>query len=172
MSWWKTAIYDTCSLITIDKICSEGVQFENLFPSSLLALEASFSDDGMYQTTAERMRSRVKFVELPPLHDFERILNGASLPLSLSEVDRSLFATCLHTNLPVVTGDRQLAKAITQNGLAVGDVPTILKDLVRARKLSQSGVMALIQKLAKKREFILRVPNPNIEDLRRHSFPD
>lgn len=47
MSWWKTAIYDTCSLITLDKLLQERRSLSRYFPKKLLALEVSLSADQM-----------------------------------------------------------------------------------------------------------------------------
>jgi hypothetical protein len=57
MSWWKTAIYDTCSLITLDKLLQERRSLSRYFPKKLLALEVSLSADQMYEEIAERMSS-------------------------------------------------------------------------------------------------------------------
>lgn len=67
MSWWKTAIYDTCSLITLDKLLQERRSLSRYFPKKLLALEVSLSADQMYEETAERMRELVEICEPPPL---------------------------------------------------------------------------------------------------------
>ena len=39
MSWWTTAIYDTCSLITFDKLLQESRSLARCFPKKLLVLE-------------------------------------------------------------------------------------------------------------------------------------
>ena len=63
MSWWTTAIYDTCSLITLDKLLQERRSISRYFPKKVLALEVSLSADQMYSETAERMG---ELVECPP----------------------------------------------------------------------------------------------------------
>ncbi len=32
MSWWETALYDTCSLITLDKLYQERPSLSQFFP--------------------------------------------------------------------------------------------------------------------------------------------
>ncbi|MEY3173130.1 MAG: hypothetical protein RLZZ436_1044 [Planctomycetota bacterium] len=59
MSWWTTAIYDTCSLITLDKLLQERRSLSRCFPKKLLALEVSLTADQMYADTATRMRELV-----------------------------------------------------------------------------------------------------------------
>ncbi len=39
MSWWKTAIYDTWSPITLDKLLQERRSLSHFFPKEVLALE-------------------------------------------------------------------------------------------------------------------------------------
>ncbi|MCI0456000.1 MAG: hypothetical protein L0Z62_03345 [Gemmataceae bacterium] len=40
MSWWKTALYDTCSIITLDKLLLERASLARHFPTSIAALAA------------------------------------------------------------------------------------------------------------------------------------
>lgn len=63
MSWWKAALYDTCSLITLDKLLQDRPSLSRWFPKKVLALEVSLSEDQMYAETAERMK---RIVELCP----------------------------------------------------------------------------------------------------------
>ncbi len=60
MSWWTTAIYDTCSLITLDNLLQEDKAISHYFPEKLLALEVSLAVE-MYKETAERMRKLVEY---------------------------------------------------------------------------------------------------------------
>ncbi len=41
MSWWSNALYDTCSLITLDKMFLDHPEMEDHF-QGIMALEASF----------------------------------------------------------------------------------------------------------------------------------
>ena len=56
MAWWKEALYDTCSLITRDKLLLERAALARHFPKSILALEESFSADQLRKETAGRMK--------------------------------------------------------------------------------------------------------------------
>ena len=64
MNWWKSALYDTCSLITLDKLLQNRPSLSRWFPKKVLALEVSLSEDQMYAATAKRVKD---FVELCPL---------------------------------------------------------------------------------------------------------
>src|SRR5262245_3216093 len=122
MSWWKTAIYDTCSLITLDKLLQERRSLSRYFPKKLLALEVSLSADQMYEETAERMSEIVEICEPPPLTELANLLSSSGLPKSLSDVDKLVYATAVHAELAVVTGDIGLAKAVRKRGVDVGNM--------------------------------------------------
>lgn len=171
MSWWTTAIYDTCSLITLDKLLQERRSLSRCFPKKLLALEVSLTADQMYADTATRMRELVEICPLPPPVDLKVLLTAADLSRSLSEVDKLLFATAVHTRRAVVTGDRRLALALRRQDLVVGNMALILKDLVQTKKLTSTVVEGLLQRLAEQRDFVLGTPTPTWNDLRVYEFP-
>ena len=54
MTWWKKALYDTCSLITLDKLLLERAALVRHFPKSILALEKSFTVDQLRKDAAPR----------------------------------------------------------------------------------------------------------------------
>jgi hypothetical protein len=64
MPWWDNSLYDTCSLITVDKLLLDHPELAHHFPH-VLAIEASFSADQLRETTAQRMRQRVTLSALP-----------------------------------------------------------------------------------------------------------
>ena len=171
MSWWTTAIYDTCSLITLDKLLQERRSLSRCFPKKLLALEVSLTADQMYADTATRMRELVEICPLPPPVDLKVLLTSADLSKSLSEVDKLLFATAVHTRRAVVTGDRRLALALRRQDLVVGNMALVLKDLVQMTKLTSPVVEVLLQRLAEQRDFVLGTPTPTWNDLRDSEFP-
>jgi hypothetical protein len=171
MSWWTTAIYDTCSLITLDKLLQERRSLSRCFPKKLLALDVSLTADQMYADTATRMRELVEICPLPPPVDLKVLLTSADLSKSLSEVDKLLFATAVHTRRAVVTGDRRLALALRRQDLVVGNMALILKDLVQMTKLTSPVVEVLLQRLAEQRDFVLGTPTPTWNDLRDYEFP-
>lgn len=153
MSWWTTALYDTCSLITLDKLLLEPAALVRHFPKSILALERSFSGDQLRQDTARRMRGRVTIQGLPSTAELRRILSSAGLPKALAQVDTLVYATAVHFGLSVVTADRQLGRAIRDAGLPVADMASILRELVRSGKLTASECQRLLQRLAARRDF-------------------
>jgi|GEM_PF-2037034 len=172
MSWWNSAIYDTCSLITLDKLLQDRRSLSRYFPKQVLALEVSLSADQMYLATAERMRDLVEICPPPPLTELADLLSSSGLPKSLSDVDKLVFATAVHSELAVVTGDIRLAKAVRKRGLDVGNMALILQDLVRSKKLESSLVEKLLQGLADRKDYLLGIPNPTWNDLKDYTFPD
>lgn len=172
MSWWQTAIYDTCALITLDTLLQIRPRLARHFPQPVPALEVSFSRDQMRETTAHRLRERVTMIELPPLAVLAEVWATSRLPKSLSQVDQLLFAAAIHRHSPVVTGDVRLAKAVRDKGLMVGNIALILKELVQTRTLTSDDVDSLLQDLADRNEFILGLPRPTWNDLKDYSFPD
>ena len=102
MNWWMTALYDTCSIITLDKLFLERPAFARFFPKKLLALEKSFSADQLRQETVDRMRERVSRQELPQTSDLTTILSSAGLSTALSGVDTLIYATAIILGLPLL----------------------------------------------------------------------
>jgi hypothetical protein len=51
MPWWNNALYDTCSLITLDKMLLDYPEMEQHF-QGILTLEASFWTDQLRRDTA------------------------------------------------------------------------------------------------------------------------
>lgn len=171
MSWWTTALYDTCSLITLDKLFQDRPSLSRHFPKKVLALEATFSTDQMREETATRMRDRTEFSSLPPAAELATLLSSSALSKALSEVDKLVFATAVHSKLAVMTGDKRLAKAIKQRRLQVGNVALVLRELVASEKLTKTVVEKLLQGLAERKDYLLGVPNPTWADLERYTFP-
>ena len=140
MSWWKTALYDTCSLITLDKLLQDRPSLSRWFPKKFLALEASLSADQMYSETAERMKEIVEHCPLPTPTELANLLSSAGLSKALADVDKLIFATAVQSGLAVVTADKRLAKAVQKRGLEVGNIALILQELVNTNKLKASAV--------------------------------
>jgi hypothetical protein len=172
MSWWKTALYDTCSLITLDKLLQEKRTLSRYFPTKVLALEVSLSADQMYPETADRVSELVEICPPPPITELTKLLSSSGLTKSLSDVDKLVFASAVHSKLAVVTGDKRLAKAIRKRKLNVGNMALILKELVQTKKLKSSLVEELLQSLAGRKDYLLGIPNPTWNDLKNYTFPD
>jgi hypothetical protein len=170
MAWWPNALYDTCSLITIDKILQIKPDLESHFVG-ITALEVSFTVDQLQSSVVSRMQARTRIVELPLTEQLTKILEGVQLSIALAEVDILIYATALSNKLVVVTGDKRLAKALQQQGAKVGNVAMILKSLVSSRKLKRSECISLLVELAKGNEFLLGKPDPKWADLKGYKFP-
>lgn len=87
MSWWKTALYDTCSLITFDKLLQDSPSLSRWFPKKLLALEVCLSADQMYVETAKRVVEFVELCDLPTPTELAKLLSSSGLSIALSEAD-------------------------------------------------------------------------------------
>ena len=172
MSWWTIALYDTCSLITLDKLLQERRTLARYFPKKIFALEESFSIEQMREDTADRLKDRVEIGQLPPAKELAVLLSPSGLSKALSDVDKLVFATAVHLRIGVVTGDKRLAKAVQQQGLHVGNMALILKELVETKKLTSTTITKLLQSLADRKDFLLGIPNPTWDDLKDYTFPD
>jgi hypothetical protein len=170
MSWWKTALYDTCSLITLDKLLVERAALAKHFSSTILALEESFTSDQLREETAERMRPRVSLHPLPTLAQLASLLASAKLSKALSQVDQLVYATAVQGRLSVVTADIRLAKALRAEKIQVGNMALILRELVLTKKLTTAGCEKLLLSLASRKDYLLGMPTPCWEDLRDYKF--
>ena len=92
MSWWETALYDTCSLITLDKLLQDAPSLSKFFPQKVWALEESFNADQMRVETSERLKERTKFYSLPSLAKLANLLLSPGLSKSLADVDKLGYA--------------------------------------------------------------------------------
>lgn len=172
MSWWKTALYDTCSIITLDKLLLERRSLARHFPTSIAALEESFTADQLREDTGRRMRPRVTLCPLPSSAELNHILSSVSLSKALAEVDKLVYAAAVHHQLAVVTADKRLGKAVQARGLQVGNMALVLRELVVAKKLTERSCEKLLVALVARKEFLMGTPTPTWADLRDHSFPD
>ena len=172
MAWWKSGLYDTCSIITLDKMLMERKTLQRHFPKRILALKESFNDDQLHQDTAERMRERVTIQPLPSSTDLATILSSAGLSKALAAVDKLIYTTAIHFNLDVITGDRQLGKALRNDGIKVASMAMVIRELVESDRLTEASCERLLKALAKRKDLILGKPNPTWDDLKRHKFPN
>ena len=172
MSWWKHALFDTCSIITLDKLLLERAGVVRHFPSTILALEETFTEDQLRAETKRRMRPRISEQPLPSRGEVAAVLSQANLSRSLAEVDTLIYATAVHKELAVITGDRQLGRAVRDAGLRVANMALVLRDLVRKGELERNECERLLLRLADRKDLILGTPTPTWGDLTRHRFPD
>jgi len=173
MNWWQAALFDTCSLITLDKAILERADLAPHFPGSILALEESFSADQLRAETSARMRPRVTLCPLPTPVDLAGIFASTTLPQALSTVDRLVYAAALHQKIAVVTADKQLARAVRTKEIRVGNMALILQELVLTKRLTVKSCEKLLLGLASRKDFILGgLPMPSWDDLRDYRFPD
>jgi hypothetical protein len=171
MSWWTTALHDTCSLITLDKLLLESPDLSAHFPPGFLAIEESFTADQMRAETVGRMRGMATLQALPSPSDLAAVLKGARLSRALAAVDLLVYATAVHSRVALVTADKRLARAVHAKGLKVGNIAVILKELVVGRRLTQRACEELLLGLATRKDLILGIPNPTWDDLKDYRFP-
>jgi hypothetical protein len=171
LNWWDDALFDTCSLITVDKILLDHPDLSAVLPCMSVVRE-SFTADHLRPETANRARHHCRQIESPSATELALILGGAHLSKSISDVDLVVYATAVHRRLCVVTGDRDLAKAIQARGLAVGNCAMILRDLVLARAISVTRCETILSDLASRDDFIISGgAAQSWHALRNHRFP-
>ena len=170
VNWWNSALYDTCSLITVDKILLDHPETELHF-HEMLAIEQIFSSDQMRMQTINRMKPRVKLVELPSINELCAIFAARPLSNALAETDRLVFAAAIHHKHRVVTADKGLAKALRKAQLKVGNCAMILQHLVMHKVLTPSKCDAILASLVERKDFILPPNRPqNWTTLKSYKF--
>ncbi len=118
------------------------------------------------------MQPRVTPLDMPAAPDLSIILSAADLPKALAQVDKLVFAAAVLSKLTVVTRDTRLARAVTQQGLHVGNIALVLKTLVTSQVLSATTCNSILADLAQRQDFILSPNHPQTwTTLRRYSFP-
>ncbi len=170
VNWWKSALYDTCSLITVDKILLDHPEMQLHF-QEILAIEHSFSSDQMRMQTINRMKPRVKLIELPSINELCAIFSAWPLSNALAQTDRLVFAAAIHHKHRVVTADRSLANALRKAQLKVGNCAMVLQHLVMHGVLTPSKCDAILASLIKRKDFILQPSRPqNWTTLKSYKF--
>ena len=171
MPWWTNALYDTCSLITPDKILLDHPEIE-AHVQPILSIEPCFQADQLRQETAARMQSRVDYLDMPDVPELTRILATAQLSKAIAQVDTFIYATAVHYQYTVITGDKRLAQALVRECLRVGNVALMLKTLVSNQVVSETACNAILADLVTRHDFILP-PNrlQTWATLRRYTFP-
>lgn len=171
MTWWKKALYDTCSLLTLDHLFPDHQFLGKLFPRSIRALEQSFDTSQLRPKTAVRIQARVSLCPLPPASTLQKLISSRRLPCSLAALDKLLFAAAVHNELSVVTASRQLAIVVQKKGLKVGCVATILRECVESKQLSRKSCESVLLAFGGRHNCLLGIPGPKWKDLREYEFP-
>ena len=78
MDWWNQAIFDTCSVITLDKIRQIDPKIGKCFPKTIRVIDATFAEDQLREDTVNRMR---------PVVTADRQLGKAIKAVSLNVAD-------------------------------------------------------------------------------------
>lgn len=171
MSWWDSALFDTCSLITVDKILLDHPDLIAVVPV-MSVIEENLISDHLRPETAERICHHCQRIKSPGATELAQILSGVRLSKSISDVDRIVYATAVHCRLCVVTADRALAKAIQARGLIVGNCAMILRDLVLNRVISAKRCEMILADLVRRDDFIISGgADQSWNALRNHRFP-
>lgn len=171
MDWWNHALFDTCSVITLDKLRQEGSLIAGHFSVSIKVIAATFSEDQLNEGTSARMQPVLTLQEVPSNAELAKFHGKYKPSNALSDVDKLVFATAVLKKLAVVTADRQLGKAIAAAGLQVANMALVLKELVNTKRLSQTDCEKLLIALAKRNDLILGTTMPTWLDLKKHKFP-
>ena len=78
MDWWNQAVFDTCSVITLDKIRQIDPKIGKCFPKTIRVIDATFAEDQLREDTVNRMR---------PVVTADRQLGKAIKAVSLNVAD-------------------------------------------------------------------------------------
>lgn len=127
---WKTALYDTFSLVVLDELFQRDPVEASRLPS-ILAIEESFSPSQMRGGIAERMRSRAEVLRLPGPLILSAILSHARLPVTIAEIDTLIFAAAVHYQVAVVTADERLEEALRAAPVAVNHITVLFQEPAR-----------------------------------------
>ncbi|QDV39276.1 hypothetical protein [Tautonia plasticadhaerens] len=171
MCWWTNALYDTCSLISLDYLLLEHPGVEPHF-CGVRALEASFAAGQMRADAADRIRARATIVALPDPHNLAHIFCRYPPSVALSDMEKLLFAAAIHHETAVVTRDSRLARSIRDASLVVGNIAVILRELVTTEIVARIRCEAILQALVRRSDLMLGTHEPTWDDLEKHCFPD
>ena len=168
--WWLDTLYDTNSLISLHAIYQDHPDMERFFPSPC-TIRHVLGSDGLKEETRVWFGERIALVDVPDPMTLCRILPRAGLPRSLAGLDSLLFATAVHQDMKVMTGDRLLGRELRSRGLLGGNVALALRDLVSSEEISVVKCEKLLGDLFNRGEFILGNLKPTWSTLVDYRFP-
>lgn len=169
--WWDDAIWDNCSLITLDKALLDHPDLQARFFKRMTTIDVVLTDDNMRPETRSRVEPRIsKRYELPSAVEIIRLTSGLSK--KLSQVDALIYATACTHRVPIVTGDSRLARVYEGKSLArVGSFAGILKQLVEETSLTVDECNGILYDLEMRNEHILRELPQTWDILKDYQFP-
>ena len=129
---WKTALYDTHSLVTLDALLQRDSGIAGRLPG-ILAVEESFSPRHMRADTADRMRPRTEVLRLPAPTIVAGVLLRARLPITIAEIDSLVFVAAVHYDVPVVTGDERFEGVLRVARVTVSQMAVLLQESARLK---------------------------------------
>ena len=130
---WKTALYDTLSLIVILTGSSSGTPaWPRGCPVSSPSRRASCPVT-CGADIALRMRSRSEVLRLPGPQIVSTILRQTRLPASVAEIDTLVFAAAVHYQVAVVTSDERLEEVLRAARVAVNHIAVFLHEPARLK---------------------------------------
>jgi hypothetical protein len=147
MSWWNEALYDTCSLVTLDAVLRDHAEVRPYFPA-VLAVQASLATGHVRKETAAQIAQFARLCSLPPVKELNRILSVGRLPLALADVDRLIYAVAVYHRHHVITGNENLTVALAKCRLRAGTLARALKELASKGVLSQPRHDQIVAALA------------------------
>ena len=108
---------------------------------------------------------------MPPPHILAVIIQKNALSRKLANVDVMVFATAVHYQYPVITGDSNLAKAVKKIKQPVGNIALILKELLQNKLISEPLCQSILDDLAKRNDYILSIDDITCNALKKYQFP-
>lgn len=171
MTWWHTALFDSCSLITLDKMIQVSPGLERHFPPSVTVIKDSLEMDGVYPATISRLSERINRMDSIGGAVLENILAKIQVPLGLSQVDRIILANAIHFKMSVVTADRKMAITLRRLGTEVSNMALLLKGFVVEKFIDSREVERILQELANRGEILIHGSDLSWEALSQYEFP-
>ena len=144
---------------------------EAFFPN-ISAIPESLREEGLAEDIVERMTPKCVLLETPDIGTVGAIASEAKAPRGLSDVDRMIFATAVHHDLRVVTGDKPLARLCQRHKIDVRNIALALKELVLVGKISEQRCCQTLGNLAIREDYFLH-PAKRItwKALKEYTFP-
>lgn len=171
MKGWHGALFDSCSLITLDKLIQVAPTLERQFPTGLAVINGALEMDRVKPETIVRLKPRIRFVEAVGAAVLSEVLERLKPPLGLSEVDRIVLATAVQNRMAVVTGDKKMALTVRREGGQVWNMALILKEFVQESLVSQTEVERILQELAGLNELLIHGGETTWKALSVYEFP-
>lgn len=140
---WKKSLFDTCSLVAVDRLLRGRHGLSRHLPKRIRSLDESLQPAQLSSETAERLRKRTDLLSAPSPQAFIRILRDAKFTAAASDYERQMFAAAVHHDLPVVTGERELSEELRNYGREAASFVGVLWTLASTGQITQPQCVSM-----------------------------